>query len=124
VVLSGHIASGPIVAASSKFVDWIRRRDRTLVALEMEAAGLMGALYARLDVALALVIRGISDFGDERKSQIDATEGGLYRRVAMNNVRTRPTKTALFDAGYSAKRVTLSLALRSSGDAGRSFGRG
>src|SRR6266481_2806676 len=37
---------------------------------------------------------------------------------------TRPTKTALFDAGYSAKCVTLSLALRSSGNAGRSFGRG
>jgi hypothetical protein len=37
---------------------------------------------------------------------------------------TRPTKTALFDAGYSAKCVTLSLALRSSGDAGRSFGWG
>ena len=38
--------------------------------------------------------------------------------------RTRPTKTALFDAGYSAKHVTLSLALRSSGDAGRGFRRG
>ena len=36
---------------------------------------------------------------------------------------TRPTKTALFDAGYSAKCVTLSLALRSSGDADRGFGR-
>ena len=38
--------------------------------------------------------------------------------------RTRPTETALFDAGYSAKRVTLSLALRSSGDACRGFERG
>ena len=30
---------------------------------------------------------------------------------------TRPTRTVLFDAWYSAKRVTSSLALRSSGDA-------
>jgi hypothetical protein len=36
---------------------------------------------------------------------------------------THPTKAALFDAGYSAKHVTLSLALRSSGDAGRGFRR-
>jgi hypothetical protein len=36
---------------------------------------------------------------------------------------THPTSAALFDAGYFAKRVTLSVALRSSGDAGRGFGR-
>jgi hypothetical protein len=36
---------------------------------------------------------------------------------------THPTSTVLSDAWYFAKRVTLSLALRSSGDAGRGFGR-
>jgi predicted ATPase len=36
--------------------------------------------------------------------------------------RTPPTSTVLPDAGFFAKRVTLSLALRSSGDAGRGFG--
>ena len=36
---------------------------------------------------------------------------------------THPTSAVLSDAGYFAKRVTLSLALRSSGDAGRGFGR-
>ena len=45
-----------------------------------------------------------------------------YRRLLV--LSTRPTKTALFDAGYSAKRVTLSVALRSSGDACRGFERG
>ena len=34
-----------------------------------------------------------------------------------------PTSAVLSDAWYFAKRVTLSLALRSSGDAGRGFGR-
>ena len=46
-----------------------------------------------------------------------------FQFAAMQTSGTRPTKTALFNAGYSAKRVTLSLALRSSGDAGRGFGR-
>jgi len=36
---------------------------------------------------------------------------------------THPTSAVLSDACYFAKRVTLSLALRSSGDAGRGFGR-
>jgi cytochrome c oxidase accessory protein FixG len=38
-------------------------------------------------------------------------------------VGTHPTSAVLSDAGYFAKHVTLSLALRSSGDAGRGFGR-
>ena len=37
--------------------------------------------------------------------------------------RTHPTGAVLSDGWYLAKRVTLSLALRSSGDAGRGFGR-
>jgi putative tryptophan/tyrosine transport system ATP-binding protein len=37
--------------------------------------------------------------------------------------RTHPTSAVLSDGWYYAKRVTLSLALRSSGDAGRGFGR-
>jgi hypothetical protein len=36
---------------------------------------------------------------------------------------THPTSAVLSDGWYFAKRVTLSLALRSSGDAGRGFGR-
>jgi len=37
--------------------------------------------------------------------------------------RTHPTSAVLSDVWYLAERVTLSLALRSSGDAGRGFGR-
>jgi hypothetical protein len=37
--------------------------------------------------------------------------------------RTHPTSAVLSDAGHFAKRVTLSLALRSLGDAGRGVGR-
>ena len=37
--------------------------------------------------------------------------------------RTHPTSAVLSNAGYFAKRETLSLALRSSSDAGRGLGR-
>jgi len=41
----------------------------------------------------------------------------------MQMISTHPTSAVLSDAWYFAKGVTLSLALRSSGDAGRGFGR-
>jgi hypothetical protein len=52
----------------------------------------------------------------------------LFDRLAVDPnselfVSTHPTSAVLSDARYFAKRVTLSLASRSSGDAGRGFGR-
>jgi hypothetical protein len=46
-----------------------------------------------------------------------------FRSPAMAFLRTHPTSAVLSEAWYFAKRVTLSLALRSSADAGRGFGR-
>lgn len=45
------------------------------------------------------------------------------QRLSVEAVGTHPTSAVLPDAGYFADRVTLSLALRSSGDAGRGVGR-
>jgi IS30 family transposase len=47
----------------------------------------------------------------------------LLHLPRMTGHGTHPTNAVLSDAGYFAKRVTLSLALRSSGDAGRGFRR-
>jgi Plasmid pRiA4b ORF-3-like protein len=44
-------------------------------------------------------------------------------RLHLTLQSTHPTSAVLSEAWYFAKRVTLSLALRSSGDAGRGFGR-
>lgn len=52
---------------------------------------------------------------------VGATLTELY--TAGHDQGTHPTSTVLSDAWYFAKRVTLSLALRSLGDAGRGFGR-
>jgi nucleoside phosphorylase len=81
----GHIASGPLVVTSKEFTSWIREGDRSCIAIEMEAGGLMIAAHMDTEHRDALVVRGISDFGDERKAKLDATGGGALRRYAMEN---------------------------------------
>src|SRR6202035_763974 len=53
----------------------------------------------------------------------DHTFGSNSEVSALSHEGTYPTSAVLSDAGYFAKHVTLSLALRSSGDAGRGIGR-
>jgi len=81
----GHIASGPIVAAASEFREWLRRRDRKLLAIEMEAAGVMNAIYHGAGDQRVLVLRGISDISDAKKSFLDRVGDGSLRRLAMRN---------------------------------------
>lgn len=80
-----HLASGPVVGATRAYTDWLRQRDATLKALEMEAAGFMSAAHKRLKKVPTLVIRGISDFGDERKKELDKIGKGGIRAYAMRN---------------------------------------
>jgi nucleoside phosphorylase len=83
--VEGHVASGPIVGASSVFCDWLKQRDRAFLGLEMEAAGVLATLYARADLKRSLILRGISDYGDERKKELDEVKAGALRRYAMCN---------------------------------------
>jgi len=86
-IFVGNLASGSIVGASEIFVGWLKdNRDRKYLALEMEAAGVMSAAHAR--ATASLIIRGISDYGDSRKHELDKIEEGVLRRYAMNNVIT------------------------------------
>jgi nucleoside phosphorylase len=81
---TGHIASGPIVGAADQFVQWLKkRRDRKFLALEMESAGVLNAAHKR--AVNSLIIRGISDYSDERKTKLDELGRGALRRYAMNN---------------------------------------
>lgn len=81
----GHIASGPTVGASQAFSNWLKTRDRKYLALDMEAAGLMAAVYEQADPKRTLVLRAISDYGDERKKDLDKVGNGVFRRYAMRN---------------------------------------
>jgi nucleoside phosphorylase len=93
------IASGDLVVADPAFRNWLLSHDRKRAVIEMEGAGAARAVteYDR-DVAL-LVLRGISDFADEKKSALDSAgsdsagsdsagsgpAGGAWRRYAAQN---------------------------------------
>lgn len=85
----GAIATGDIVSAAAAFARWLRKHNRRLVAIEMEAGGLARVLYRQPRTDL-IVVRGISDFSDERKSMLDSTATPAagsrpWRRYAMLN---------------------------------------
>ncbi|MGK7930273.1 MAG: hypothetical protein AB4041_02410 [Microcystaceae cyanobacterium] len=81
----GTIASGPVVGAAKEFIDWLKKIDRNYLGLEMEGGGVLGAVYSQANPKKTLILRGISDFGDERKKELDAIGKGGFRRYAMNN---------------------------------------
>lgn len=81
----GHLASGPAVGGSLAFKNWLKsERDRKYLALEMESGGFMTALHERGHLR-SLVLRGISDYGDERKKELDEASKGAFRRYAVHN---------------------------------------
>ena len=85
VFLSGSIASGSVVGAAKPFVGWIKKINRNYLALEMESGGMLAAVYGHSEPKKTLILRGISDFGDDRKQQLDQFGKGGIRRYAMRN---------------------------------------
>jgi nucleoside phosphorylase len=83
--LEAHIASGPVVAADADFVAWVREGDRAYKVLEMESGGLVTAAHMSAHGTKALVLRAVSDFGDDRKARLDSVGRGALRRYAMRN---------------------------------------
>lgn len=85
-LVTGHLASGPTVGAAEKFSEWLKtHRDRKYLGLEMEAAGLMAAANEYLHAKDTLVVRAVSDFGDERKREMEQKSKGVLRRYAVRN---------------------------------------
>jgi nucleoside phosphorylase len=84
-LLSGHIASGPTVVAAESFIRWLKKKNRKFLALEMEAAGLLAAVHEEANPKRTLVIRAVSDYGDDRKGELDKTNSGAFRRYAIRN---------------------------------------
>lgn len=87
VLLSGdgHEGCGPAVGAAEDFSKWLRSYNRNIKGIDMESAAVLIAAQRRDDPRPALVIRGMSDFGDERKAALDAIGEGALRRYAMRN---------------------------------------
>ena len=86
-LLEGNIASGPTVGAAVAFTKWLKnQRDRNYCVLEMESGGVLAAIYAKINPSKSLVLRGISDYGDNRKPMLDQIGDGALRKYAMHNV--------------------------------------
>lgn len=84
-LIDGPIASGPTVAAATSFIKAVKEKNRKFLALEMESGGVLATIYEAVDQSKSLVLRGISDFGDERKKALDQTKDGALRAYAMRN---------------------------------------
>ena len=85
VIKVGHVASGNVVGAAEAFTARLLTRDSSLLGLEMETAGLTRAAHNRAKPVRTLALRGVSDFGDGRKTELDNVGSGVFRRVAMRN---------------------------------------
>jgi nucleoside phosphorylase len=80
------LASGPAVGKGQAFVEWLKTKvDRKFAALEMETAGIYDAAWLRTPAPRVIAIRGISDFGDHRKQQLEAAAKESFRQLAMRN---------------------------------------
>jgi nucleoside phosphorylase len=89
-VHQGHLASGSDVAATAAYGEWLKTfRDRSYLAVEMEAGGISVAANRRMAPLPVLVLRGVSDFADERKAALDAGSDrwpeGAWRAYAVQN---------------------------------------
>jgi len=99
----GPVACGPIVAASGPFNQFLRNHDRKYLAIEMESAGMLAAVWRRSAIGFSpLVLRGISDKANEQKSDLDALGSEALRRYAARNAFS--LLFALLDAGRLPKR--------------------
>lgn len=88
----GHVASGSIVSGTSRFLQWLKaHRDRKYLAIEMESGGVAETFHVEGIQCEWTIVRGISDFGDEKKKNLDDGEKeghwppGFFRRYAMYN---------------------------------------
>lgn len=84
----GNIASGNVVVAAKAFADEVKRVDRKFIAIDMEAAGFAHAASSRVHPVPHLVVRGISDRGDENKKKLDKTSKNGWRRYCVRNATT------------------------------------
>jgi nucleoside phosphorylase len=81
----GRIATGPIVSSTEAFSQWARSHDSSVKAIEMESAAVWVATQSRDKPAQTLAIRGVSDYGDERKKLINERGVRVLRRYAIRN---------------------------------------
>ena len=99
----GPIASGPFVNKSKPFKDRLLQRNRNLLCIEMESAGVAMVMNKHLPTHGYLIVKGVSDPGDDNKKAVDGALKGKNRLLAVQNafdlalsiVRNRDRKAKL-----------------------------
>jgi hypothetical protein len=80
------MASGNEVVRSARRAQKLRDEIHDKIcAVEMEAKGLFTAIHRAGGATSIAMVRGLSDFADERKHEADATLSGIWRRYAGEN---------------------------------------
>jgi nucleoside phosphorylase len=80
------LASGNVVIASKAFSKELQQKvDPTLCAVDMEAGGLFESMAATDWLGRVLVLRGISDYADSKKSKLEKQFKDGWRLYAMQN---------------------------------------
>lgn len=80
---TGHVACGDTVVAAEAYAIELRGIDRKFHAIEMESAGFLQAADGREAPIRTMVVRGVSDFANEKKKELDSVGDGVWRRYAM-----------------------------------------
>lgn len=79
----GNIASGPYLVDSREFQNFLKQRNRLFFAVDMESHAVLEAAASVKFNGATMVIRGISDYADGTKNQIDDKYKGRIRAVSM-----------------------------------------
>jgi len=80
------LASGNEVVASKNFATYLKKRvDPRLVAVDMESSGLFTALHFDGYFRDGLMVRGISDYADKKKNQLERQSRDTVRKYATRN---------------------------------------
>ena len=101
-VVYGPIAAGSVLSKSESFVAEVLKANRKLIAIDMESDGVISTLWESGCDAKRLFLRGISDFANSGKAELDKIGGGALRRYAARNAIG--VFLAFAEAGYFTRR--------------------
>lgn len=87
-----HLASATLLSTSRRAVQWLTKRDRKLLMLDMESGGMMVAVWHYNQAnpsnpVKTIVIRSVSDFTDERRDFTKDIRSTLQRLAFENSCR-------------------------------------
>jgi 5'-deoxynucleotidase YfbR-like HD superfamily hydrolase/nucleoside phosphorylase len=85
LLVKGTVATGPWVGAATEFKTFLKGHNRNYAVMEMETAAILHTAHKVSRNTSTLVLRAISDPGDERKSLLDQVAGGVFRKWSIQN---------------------------------------